>query len=42
VLVPREWAIQGSLRRKANWEVVADGEKVVLLRRRVANPVKKF
>jgi hypothetical protein len=42
VLVPREWAIQASLRRKPNWEVLADGEKVVLLRRRVDNPVKKF
>jgi hypothetical protein len=42
VLVPREWAIQASLRRKPNWELLADTEKVVLLRRRVANPVKKF
>ena len=34
VLVPREWPIQSALRRNAKWELVADGEKAVLLRRR--------
>lgn len=42
VLLPREWVLQGTLRRSAKWEVVADGEKAVLLRRRVDPLAKKF
>jgi hypothetical protein len=38
VLVPKEWPIQGSLRRNPNWELVAEGEKAVLLRRKLALP----
>ena len=33
VLVPREWAIQGALRRNPNWELIVD-EKIVLLHRK--------
>jgi hypothetical protein len=42
VLVPREWAIQAALRRKPNWELLVDGEKTVLLRRRVNALVARF
>lgn len=42
VLVPREWAVQGGLRRSGRWDVVVDSEKVVLLRRRVESVGKKF
>ncbi|MBI2686104.1 MAG: hypothetical protein HYX27_07300 [Acidobacteria bacterium] len=42
VLVPREWAIQVALRKKSGWELVADGEKAVLLRRKVQPLGKKF
>ncbi len=36
VLVPRDWAIQGALRRNSKWELVADGEKAVLFHRKAA------
>jgi hypothetical protein len=43
VLVPREWAIQASLRRNSGWEIVADRQKAVLLRRKnVAPPLTNF
>ncbi len=42
VLVPREWPIQRALRKSGKWEVLADGEKAVLLRRRVVTVGKKF
>lgn len=35
VLIPREWSIQGALRRNPKWELLADGAKTVLFRRRV-------
>ena len=36
VLVPRDWAIQGALRRNSKWELVADGEKAVLFHRKAS------
>jgi hypothetical protein len=41
-LVPREWPIQTALRRNPNWELLADGAKTVLLRRRPRSPSAKF
>jgi hypothetical protein len=42
VLVPPEWLVQVGLRRSGRWEVLADSEKAVLLRRRVDPVGKKF
>jgi hypothetical protein len=42
VLVPPEWQVQVGLRRSGRWEVLADSEKAVLLRRRVEPVGKKF
>ncbi|MBL8241648.1 MAG: hypothetical protein JNM66_29755 [Bryobacterales bacterium] len=41
VLVPKAWVIHGALRRSGKWEVVNEGKKAILLRRkggRVGNP----
>ncbi|MFN0106688.1 MAG: hypothetical protein ACKV2U_31910 [Bryobacteraceae bacterium] len=40
VLVPREWALQGALRRNAEWELLADEEKVVLFSRKLDQTTK--
>lgn len=42
VLLPREWLLQDGLRRSRRWEVLADTERAVLLRRKVETVGKKF